>query len=171
MPEGLLIIDMLNDFIKEGAPLELPSAREIIPTVRAYLEEARQKEKKIIFICDSHRENDEEFKLWPPHAIKGTEGAKIIEELCPNPGEEIIYKRRYSGFFETSLDESLKKAQVKKLTLTGILTNICVLFTAADAVMRGYKVSIPQTAVATRSEEEQRFTLHQMQEILGVEVI
>jgi len=66
--EALLIIDMLNDFVEEGAVLEVPSARKIIPKIKKRIEEARKKQIKIIYVCDAHQKDDKEFQKWPPHA-------------------------------------------------------------------------------------------------------
>ncbi|MCD6129492.1 MAG: isochorismatase family protein, partial [Deltaproteobacteria bacterium] len=68
MNKALLIIDMLNDFILSGAPLEVPEARGIILNVKKEIEEARKNKEYIIYVCDSHTEDDKEFKIWPKHA-------------------------------------------------------------------------------------------------------
>ncbi len=168
---ALLVVDMLNDFVLEGAPLEVASSRSIIPAIRRRIEEARSKDIPIVYICDAHQIDDEEFNLWPRHAVKGTEGAKVIRELTPSQGDIVVEKTRYSGFFRTNLEELLRELGVKKITIVGILTNICVLFTAADAVMRGFAVEIPRDSVAAATEEEHEFALKQMAKILGVRII
>lgn len=169
--KALLVIDMLNDFLLEGAPLEVPKGREIIPALKGKIEEARKEGTSIIYICDSHDKDDEEFKVWPPHAISGTEGAEVIKELQPEKKDYIIKKKRYSGFFGTELDVTLKKLGVEELIITGLVTNICVLYTTADAVMRSYQVTIPKDSVAALNEEEGQFALNQMKNILKAKII
>ncbi|GAI02701.1 unnamed protein product [marine sediment metagenome] len=93
--EALLVIEMLNDFIEVGASLEVPAARKILPYVKRRIKEAREKQIPIIYICDSHRENDQEFEKWPKHAIYGTRGAEIIEELKPGK-DDFIVRRTFS---------------------------------------------------------------------------
>lgn len=168
---ALLIIDLLNDFLLEGAPLEVSKGKEIVPALKRRIEEARREGIPIIYICDSHHEDDEEFKIWPPHAISETEGAEIIKELKPEEKDYIIKKKRYSGFFETNLDETLKKLGVEELIITGLVTNICVLYTTADAVMRGYKVIVPKDSIAALNEEDSQFALNQMKNILKAKVV
>ena len=168
---ALLVIDMLNDFVLEGTPLEVPKGREIIPALKRRIKEARREGISIIYICDSHDKNDEEFKVWPPHAISGAKGSKIIKELQPEKKDYIIKKKRYSGFFGTALDDTLEKLGVKELIITGLVTSICVLYTTADAVMRGYQVTIPKDSVAALSEEESQFALNQMKNILKAKVV
>ena len=129
--EALFVIDMLNDFVETGAPLEVPRARQILPRIKERIEEARERLIPVIYICDAHREKDEEFKEWPEHAIFGTRGAEVVKELKPKRGDFVVKKRRYSAFLGTDLDLLLKELKVEKLYLTGILTNICVFFTAS----------------------------------------
>lgn len=167
----LLVIDMLNDFILQGAPLEVPKGREIIPALKRRVEEVKREKVPIIYICDEHNKDDEEFKAWPPHAILGTEGAEIIKEFKPEEKYYLIKKKRYSGFFRTDLNKVLKKLGAKELIITGLVTNICVFYTAADAIMRGYQVTIFRDSVAALNEEEGRFALGQMENILRAKII
>ncbi|MCM8798423.1 MAG: cysteine hydrolase [Candidatus Omnitrophica bacterium] len=166
MKKALLIIDMLNDFVLKGAPLEVPRAREIIPKIREEIDKAHKENIPIIYICDAHRKDDVEFKVWPSHAVKGTKGADVIEELKPQEGDHIVYKTTYSGFYKTELEKLLKKLKVNALILTGILTNICVLYTGVDALMRGFSVEIPEGCTAGLNTEDEKFALRQIREIL-----
>lgn len=168
--EALLVIDMLNDFVEKGAVLEVPSARKIIPQIKKRIEEARKKQIKVIYVCDAHQKNDKEFQNWPPHAILGTHGAEIIEELKPGQEDLVVKKRRYSGFFGTDLDLLLRELEIKKIYIVGILTNICVFFTAVDASVRGYEVTIYADSVATISEREHKFALRQLKDTFKIKV-
>jgi len=170
--QALIIIDMLNDFVVEGAPLEVPAARKIVPFIREKLKTARKKGTDVIYICDGHRKDDPEFERmnWPPHAIEGTRGAQIIDELKPLTGDTIVTKTTYSGFFKTDLDEILKKLRTITLLVCGCVTNICVLYTVADAVMRGYEVEVFKEGVAGLNQEDHNFALRQMEEVLGAKI-
>lgn len=173
MGQALLVIDMLNDFVQEGAVLEVVQARRIVPGLRMRLAEARRAGTPVVFVCDAHAPDDREFARmgWPPHALRGSEGARVIDELAPLPGEQIIAKSTYSGFVDTELDSFLKALAVDELILTGCVTNICVLYTAADAVMRGYRVTVPAELVAPLDEADGAFALRQMERVLGVRVL
>jgi nicotinamidase-related amidase len=161
---------MLNDFVLPGAPLEVPSTRDIVPKIRARLQDARAHETLVVFVCDSHTEDDEEFSVWPKHAVKGTYGAQIVSDLRPVGEEAVVEKARYSGFFGTNLDPILKEAGVDTLLLTGCVTNICVLYTAADAAMRGYKLIVPKDSVAGLAPEDHQFALNQMRDVMGAKI-
>jgi nicotinamidase-related amidase len=171
-PDGaLLVIDMLNDFIDDEGALAVPGARRIVPGLERILADARAQGITVIFITDSHREDDLEFNHWPPHAVSDTWGGQVIEELKPREGEYIIPKRRYSAFFGTDLDTYLRELQVKKLYLTGVLTNICVYATALDAAMRNYGVAVFTDAVASLSEDTDRFIFQQLEDVVHAELL
>lgn len=172
MKQALLVVDMLNDFLRPGGPLEVPSAREILPVLRARLERARQEGVPVLYVCDAHDADDREFSRmgWPPHALAGTEGAEVTADLAPLPGERVIAKTTYSGFHATDLEGHLRQLGAEELILTGCVTNICILYTAADAVMRGYRVRVPADCVAALDEGEGAFALRQMEKVLGVTV-
>ncbi len=168
---AFLVIDMLNDFVLEGAVLEIPATREIIPILKKRIEEARKKKIPIIYICDSHVEDDKEFEIWPQHAIKGTKGAKIVEELSPEPEDYLVEKSTYSGFYNTELEDLLKRLNIEELIITGTVTNICVMYTVAGAIFRGYKVKVLKDCVAAVNENDHQFALRQMKNILKAEII
>jgi len=167
----LLVIDMLNDFIKEDGKLYIgDSGGKIILPIQKEIENFRKEKDLIFYICDHHRPDDKEFNLFPPHCISGTKGAEIIKELVPFKNDFIIYKRRFSGFFQTDLDISLREEEILELELVGVCTNICVLYTAASARMLNYKVTVLKDAVASFDEQAHNFALKQMKDILGVEI-
>lgn len=169
--EALLIIDMLRDFVEKGAPLEVPAARVIIPYLQKRIREVRQRGAAIVYICDAHRLDDEEFAKWPSHAIQGTRGGEVVEELKPRREDFIVHKRRYSGFLGSGLELLLRELKVEKIYITGILTNICVLFTAAEASMRDYEVVVFADSVAALSENDHQFSLDQLRRVLKIKVL
>lgn len=172
MADALLIIDMLNDFVQPGAPLEVPETRTIIRAIRQQIIKARVENRPVIYVCDAHTPDDPEFSRmsWPAHAVRGTRGAEIITELTPEEMDPVVEKAGYSGFYQTGLEGLLQSLKVDHLTLTGCVTNICILFTAYDAVIRGYDVTVPADCVANLAAEDGTFALKQMSEVLGVNV-
>lgn len=168
--QALIIIDMLEDFVREGGALEVPAARGIIPAVKKARDEARGAESPVIYVCDAHDPDDREFAIWPRHCVDNTPGAAVIEELAPRPDDIIIKKKTYSGFYETALDETLKRLGIDEIVLTGVCTNICVLYTASEATLRGYSVTVLKDAVAGLTEDDHNFALRQMSRVLKAEV-
>jgi nicotinamidase-related amidase len=168
--EALVIIDMLNDFVLPGAPLEVPDARRVIPNIMREIEGAREEGIPVIYVCDAHGREDREFDKfgWPAHGVKGSEGAAVVASLKPGPGDPVVEKTTYSGFFGTKLDETLKGLGVEGLRLTGCVTHICVLFIAFEAVLRDYGVTVVEDAVAGLAKEDHDAALRIMKSVLGV---
>ncbi len=170
MPNVVLVVDMVRGFCEEGHNLYVgPTIREIIPRIGELLREEKAKGSNIIFLCDTHDPDDLEFKMFPPHCVRGSEEAEVIPELQEFV-EEVIPKRRYSGFFETNLDQRLKELRPDKVIVVGDCTNICVLYTVADARNRDYAVEVPADCVATFDAEAHKFALQQLKTVLGAEV-
>ena len=169
--KALLIIDMLNDFIRKNGKLYIgDGGGKIISPIQKELETFRKEKNPVFYICDCHRLDDKEFNLFPPHCLFGTEGANVIEELKPSKDDFIIHKRKYNGFFQTDLDISLREEGIMELELVGVCTNICVLYTAVSARMLNYKVTVLKGAVASFDQGAHDFALKQMKDVLGVEI-
>lgn len=170
--KALLVIDMLKDFIDEGAILETGDAgREIVPFIKEKIDQYRKEDRPIIYICDSHEEDDKEFLMFPAHSIAGSEGAQIIDELKPLAGDKLIKKRRYSAFFGTDLDLYLREKGINHISLVGVNTNICVLYTAADARNINYDVTVYKNGVASFNLEAHKFALEEIKNTLGCQVV
>ncbi len=171
--EALLVIDMLNDFVLPGAPLEVPETRKVIKNIQREIKAARAAGKPVIYVCDTHAPDDKEFRKfgWPAHAVKGTKGAEVVEELRPSTGDIVIAKTTYSGFYQTTLEETLRKLGVDGLRLTGCVTHICILFTASDAVLRDYTVTVVEDGVAGITKEDHDAALRIMKNVMGVNIV
>ena len=170
MKKALLVIDMLDDFKEDGA-LTIGDGKAVaeceIPAGRMAPEEGGP----VIYIMDRHRPDDAEFQMFPPHCIEGERGAEVIAELAPRKEDFLIYKRRYSAFFGTDLDLTLRELEVNELELVGVCTQICVLYTAADARMLNYGVTVRRKCVDSFDREAHRFALREMEKTLGVKVL
>ena len=135
-----IVVDVLNGFCKAGN-LASPRCDAAIPRIRDLIDERRRAGDQLIFLADTHDPNDREFEVFPVHCVRGTKEADVVEELQPFLKDAtLIRKRRYSGFFETNLDELLKAARPEQVTVIGVCTDICVLHTVADLRNRDYRV-------------------------------
>ncbi len=168
MKKALVIIDMLNEFVYGKLGFEM--AREIVPNIKRLLERSREKGVMVVFVCDSHRRGDPELEVWGEHAMEGTSGAEVVDSLRPLETEPRVKKRTYNGFFNTDLEDLLKVRGVGEVILTGILTDICILHTAAGAFFRGFKVLIPREAVASSDEESHQRALEYMERMYGAKI-
>ncbi len=170
--KALLVIDMLKDFIDEGGALETGKAgRDIVPFVKDKIEEYRNLGYPIIYICDNHEIDDKEFQMFPPHCVKDTEGSKIIEALEVKDEDKIILKRRYSAFYGTDLDLYLRENEIDEISLVGVCTNICVLYTSADARNISYQVNVYRDGVASFDEQAHDFALKEIENTLGCKIV
>ncbi len=170
--EALLVIDMLNDFVKKGGALDCGNkARKIIPFIRRKIDEFHRKKELVVFICDSHRPDDREFRLFPRHSVKGTEGARIVDDLPVGPDDIVIEKTRYSAFYKTGLERALRKHRVSRVHVVGVCTSICVMDTVGDLRDRDYPVIVYRSGVADFSLEAHRFSLRRMEKIYGAKIL
>jgi nicotinamidase-related amidase len=170
---AILVLDMLNDFVYEK--LKCERAMNIIPNIKRLLDAARQRGIPVFYCNDEHLSLDTyELNLWGPHAMKGTEGAKIIDELRPSDKDYIIPKRTYSAFDGTGLDKALRGAYngrgADAVIITGLHTNICDRHTAYDAFVRGFEVVVAEDGADAFTEEEHRSGLEYMKRMYGAEI-
>lgn len=172
MRRALVVVDMIHDFVHEGGALYCgPSMARIVPVIQAELDRARGSGEPVVYLTDAHLPGDAEFAMFPAHAIVGTKGAEIVPELAPSETDVVIPKRRYSGFFGTDLDITLREKGVDTLRLVGDCTNICVLYTAADARNLGYAVEVVVDGVTSFDEDAHRGALKELERTLGATML
>ena len=160
---AVLVVDMVNDFCTAGGSMVLPSAESLYPSQIKVLTAARNSGAKVIYVNDNHRlgmKVEREFVKRSPHCIENSWGSEIVAQLAPTKNDLHVVKRRYSGFFQTDLDLTLRDLQVESLVVMGVVTNICVRSTVHDAFFLGYKVVVPQDCVAATGPREQDSSLY-----------
>lgn len=163
---AVIVVDMLNDFVT--GPMASPRVKTIIEPIRELCAKARKQGIPIIYTNDSHTpELDTEFKLWGPHAVEGTKGAKVIDELKPKKGDIIIPKKTYSAFFGTPLSLILKEHGVDTLIITGWQSDCCCRHTAADAFFRGFDLIVPKETTDTTNEKAYKNSMEDMKVFYG----
>ena len=145
---ALIVVDMQNDFVKDGGTLQVPDAQATIPCIQRLLESARGSGMRVAFSQDTHDEGDPEWEIWPEHARRGEWGWKIVDELTPRDDELVIQKVRYDAFYGTHLDHFLRLWGTETVVVCGTVANICVHYTAASAALRWYDVVIPRDATS-----------------------
>jgi nicotinamidase-related amidase len=159
---ALIIVDMQNDFVKPGGRLRVPTAEATVEPIRRLLEKARRHEVLTIYTQDTHYTRDPEFEIWGEHVVKGTWGWRIVDELAPEPGEVVVEKPRYDGFYGTPIDDLLRVNGIKNVVVVGTVANICVLHTAASAALRWYKVYMPMDGISALNDFDYYLTLRQL---------
>lgn len=155
MRSALIVVDMIKDNV--GMHLSRNRSSEfvkIIPNLQKLLGECRQMNIPVVFANDSFMEGDLLFSgRIKPHAIRGTSGVEVVEELGPEPGDTILEKRRMSAFFKTDLDMTLRLWKIETIIVAGISTPGCVYMTAMDGFAYDFKVVIVENCCAAHKPE------------------
>jgi nicotinamidase/pyrazinamidase len=162
MKFAIIVVDMLKDSF--NGPSDHPVIqvfRTIIPRIQLLVNEARKLNGLVVFACDSFYKEDffiSKGKMQA-HALWGTEGADIIPELEVKPGDIVLPKRRFSAFFKTDLDITLRNNEIDTIAVTGLTTEVCVLATAMDGLCNDFYSVIISDCCATRCPEDHEATI------------
>lgn len=155
---AMIVVDMQNDFVAAGAPMETPAARAMVPNLARALKFCRDVGIRVVYTAHVHRQDGCDMglfdDLWPPIAnraglVDGAPGSDIYHDLAPASGEHVVKKHRYSGFFGTDLDIILREWGVDTVIISGTTTENCCHATARDAMFRNYRVVFLADATAT----------------------
>ncbi|MFT4470402.1 isochorismatase family protein [Arthrobacter sulfonylureivorans] len=168
---ALLMIDMQNDFVLEGAPMEVPMARKRLPEMVTAVAACRQAGIPVIYtrhvLLDSFDvsplETTYNQRLQTVGMRRGTNGVEVVEELKPEADDYVLDKHRYDAFHNTPLKSVLATIRglntVDTVIIAGTLTEVCCESTARSAYMNDYKVAFLSDATGGRSEAAQNATL------------
>lgn len=172
MSNVVLVVDMLKGFLEPGHNLYHAESRRIIPHAQRLVTEQQAGGAQVLFVSDHHDPDDLEFNIFPVHCVIGTEETEVIPELADHvTPNNVIPKKRYSGFFNTDLSDRLAALQPEKLLVCGVATNVCVMHTVSDARNRDYEVEVYSDCVSGPDPEMHRFALAHCQRVLGAKVI
>lgn len=157
---AVLVVDMLKDFFDDGGAMVLAGGKALYAPHRKLLAAARNAGILVIWLNQSLPPDDSLFEMRAVHCLAGSWGAEVVDELPVEEGDIVIPKRRYSGFFQTTLDLTLRERGIDSVIVTGVVTNICVRSTVHDAFFLRYKVLVPADLVMATSPQAQEVTLY-----------
>ena len=140
MKRALIVVDMLNEYLLPAGKIYCDKCREIIPTVSMAIEICRTNEVLVVYVNSALRSTSVLVTKWGNHAMKGTKMAQVVDELSPSPGDVVVEKEGYDGFFQTNLEDVLRSHNIEEVAVCGIHTHVCVLMTAVGAFQRGLRV-------------------------------
>jgi len=164
---AVIVVDMENDFVAKGgmfdrAGADISGAQKAIAPTAKVVAAARQARLKIIYLKMGYRADLSDLgapdsvnrtrhlkfgvgqKIRAPDGresrilIRDTWDTDIVPELKPQDSDIVIYKTRFSGFYQTDLDATMRKFGIKYLIVAGVTTSICVESTVRDAMFRDY---------------------------------
>lgn len=147
---ALLLIDVVNDFeFEDGAAIfkyALPAARNI----QRLKKRAKSVGIPVIYINDNFGNWQDDFQRTVQNCLReSVRGGEIVKLLMPEDDDYFVLKPKHSAFYSTTLEVLLKQLNVETLLLCGFSTDICILFSANDAYMRGYKIFVPSDCSAS----------------------
>ena len=164
MSEAVLVLDMTRDSVAPAARA-VEKRRALLPRAAAYLAWARGRGMPVVFVCSARRRSDKWFlKHWELANEIWTPGQEPIPELFQD-GDAVVHKRRYSGFFHSDLELTLRELGVDALQLIGWSTSLAVATTAVDAWQLGFPTTVVSDLTVAHAwgghsvEENQRWSL------------
>lgn len=155
---AMIVVDMQNDFVADGAMLQSKQAHDLVPKLAKTLAFCREQGIRVIYTAHAHRKDGCDMglydDLYPPIAeraslVDGSPGVEIYPALAPTAGEHVIKKHRYSAFFSTDLDLILREWGIQSVVVSGTTTENCCHATARDAMFHNYKVAFLSDATGT----------------------
>lgn len=151
-PVALLLIDVINDLEFEGGGALLEQALPVAARIVALKKRARAAGIPAVYVNDNFGRWQSNFRQLIDHCLQdNVRGELLVRMLLPEEDDYFILKPKHSGFYQTALDILLVHLQARTLILTGFAGDMCVLFTANDAYMRGYQIVVPADCVASES--------------------
>ena len=155
---ALLVVDMTKPFVDGDGPLASANARAIVPHIAELVDGFRTASRPVLWLVQGHHsvEHDRGKHLsswWPTPILEGTSDVELASGLDVGAGEKVIIKRRYSGFYQTDLECTLRCLDIKQLVICGVLTHVCPYMTAFDAFLRDFCVFYPADCTASVNRE------------------
>ena len=146
---------MVKDTFKEESKYPIKQeGKAILPYLQRLLKESRKRGLPIIFACDSFLKEDFIFTgKMKPHSLRGTTGSEVMDELKMEPSDIFLPKRRFSAFFKTDLDQTLRTFGVDTIVVMGVTAEYCVLTTAIDGVCHDFYAIILEDCTASYKKE------------------
>ena len=164
---ALLLIDVINDLAFEGSQSLVVQAEAMASRLAALKRRAAAAGVPVIYINDNFGQWRSDFRKTVAHCTaRSSPGRRVSRRLRPTVKDYFVLKPKHSGFFDTTLDTLLDALAIRRVILTGIAGNICVLFTANDAYMRGFKIFTPADCIVSNTAADNDQALRQIAVVL-----
>jgi nicotinamidase/pyrazinamidase len=177
-------VDLQADFVLPGGKLYVPGTEKLLPSVKRLTDLARQDRVFLVSHGDFHAPNDPEFKIFPPHCVKGTAGAELVPEALtervvrvPNdaeaklpqdlsPYQQILLEKQTLNIFESRhADELVERlASHAEFIVFGVVTEYCVRFAAKGLLERGRRVALVRDAIETLKDADGEKAIAEMKQ-------
>jgi nicotinamidase-related amidase len=165
---ALLIIDVINDLAFDGAEALITQAESMASRLAALKRRAIKAGVPAIYINDNFGQWRSDFRGTVAHCTAAASpGRRVSLRLRPTLRDYFVLKPKHSGFYNTSLDTLLAQLRIRRLVLTGIAGDICVLFTANDAYMREFKIFAPADCIVSNTADANENALRQIKIVMN----
>jgi len=178
-------VDAQRDFLLPGGNLYVPGAEKLLPTIRRLTDAARQGKVFLVSHGCFHTPDDPEFKIFPPHCVKGTAGAELVPEALtenvvrvPNDAEsklpedlsqyqQILLEKQTLNIFESRHADALVRrlGSHAEFVVFGVVTEYCVSFAAKGLLERGRRVAVVQDAIETLKQEDGKKAIAELERL------
>jgi nicotinamidase-related amidase len=164
---ALLLIDVINDLAFEGSEALVAEAEPMANRLSALKRSAIRAGIPAIYINDNFGQWRSDFRQTVAHCTaRSSPGWRVSRRLRPTARDYFVLKPKHSGFYDTTLDTLLGMLQIRRVILTGIAGNICVLFTANDAYMRDLQILAPADCIVSNTSADNDHALRQIEIVL-----
>jgi nicotinamidase-related amidase len=154
---ALLVVDMQSFFLDPASPSFTCGGVAILPMVKSLIAAFRRANRPVIFTQHVHHPDDLDSGImgwwWEGKCLEGSPESEVHPELAPMPGEKVVFKHRYSAFYNTDLETVLRCLKIQDIVVSGVMTNMCCESTARDAYYRDYRVFFPADGTGSICEE------------------
>lgn len=164
---ALLLIDVINDLAFNGSKALVAQAESMAARLARLKRRATVAGVPTIYINDNFGRWRSDFRRTVAHcSARSSPGHRVSRRLRPTARDYFVLKPKHSGFFDTTLDTLLETLHIRRVILTGIAGNICVLFTANDAYMREYRLFVPADCIVSITAADNVHALRQIGSVL-----
>jgi nicotinamidase-related amidase len=168
---ALLLIDVINDLAFDGSEVLVAQAEPMAMRLSTLKRRAGTAGIPAIYINDNFGQWRSDFRRTVAHCTsRSSPGRGVSRRLRPTARDYFVLKPKHSGFYDTTLDTLLDALEIRRVILTGIAGNICVLFTANDAYMRDLRVFAPADCIVSNTAADNDYALRQIEVVLKGDV-
>jgi nicotinamidase-related amidase len=164
---ALLLIDVINDMAFIGAEPLVAQAEPMSLRLAALKKRAVAAGLPVIYVNDNFGQWRSDFRRTVAHCTaKTSNGRRVSMRMRPTRADYFVLKPKHSGFYDTTLETLLDDLKIRRVIVSGIAGNVCVLFTANDAYMRGLKVYAPSDCIVSNTAADNEAALRQIELVL-----
>jgi nicotinamidase-related amidase len=166
---ALIVIDMLNDYDHDDAEPLTKSVEAVIDPIRELIGRAGDEGAELIYVNDNHGDWNSSSEELAQRALDGAR-PDLVEPILPPEGADFVIKARHTIFYMTPLEYLLGQRDIDHLVLVGQVTEQCIFYSALDAYVRHFHVTVPPDGVAHIHEKLADVALEMMERNMSAEL-